>query len=184
MCWQSLPTACRAGVLTPVIERTQGASWSWNSLRHGPQQLPSLLYGWERLEEHGERKVKAHSVPSVHLQQMFPEEHCPAGSAHSCFGLWWPLYKIFQETTGSPVLCPENPQFTKSWLSLFVVQRGLPHGWSNHSLWFIVPCQETSSLAACGLQLGTWGRGILGLQMLSELDLVTFNSALSQQIWS
>lgn len=42
--------------------------------------------------------------------------------------------------------------------------------------------REASSLAACGLQLGTCGEEFWAYKVLSELDLVTFNIALSQQI--
>lgn len=85
----------------------------------------------------GRGNVKAHSVPSVHLQQMFPKEHCPAGSARSSPQAALDSDDPCTKFSRKPQVVPSCAQKTPNLQGLgfhFLSYRGLPHGSSNHSL--------------------------------------------------
>lgn len=109
------------------------------------------------MEERGERKVKARSVPSVHLQQMFPEERCPAGSAHSSLQADLdsddPCTK-FSRKPGVVLSCAQKTLNLQS-LGFHFIQRGCD--FMDEAL-AVISCAVSSretSLVTCGLQLGT-----------------------------
>lgn len=149
-------------------EGSEGAFWCWNSLGHGPQQLPSLLYGWDRVEEHGERNVKAHSVPSVHLQQMFPKEHCPTGSAHSSPQAALDSDDPCTKFSGKPQVVPSCAQKTPNLQSLgfhFLSYRGdclMDQAITHYDL--LCHVKLGNVFPGCiWITAGHMGRGFLGL---------------------